>query len=136
MSLTPKGYDYIVEELRKRQRDELADGKSGCTIDGSSYILLAAVANGASVAHEVGHHAELQHRSDPTNIMFSGESSTKDKFTKWQCCMIRSCEFVFSSYHSDSVQPLGLRLRNTHEKYNRIRARRPLKGDEGGCGCN
>jgi hypothetical protein len=110
--------------------------KSGCTIPGTSYILLADSAIGATVAHELGHHAELGHRSDPNNIMFDGGPTTKDKFTKWQCCLIRSCEFVFSTHNCDSSEPLLRKIRKTHEKYNRIRAGRPLPSDVNGCGCN
>jgi hypothetical protein len=114
--------------------DSMAGNSNACTIDGTSYVVLTDGANGASVVHELGHHAELGHRDDPANIMFASQSDTKDKLTSWQCCVIRSCEFVFATHHCEPRRSLLFRLRRTHEKYNRLRARQPLPEDEGCCG--
>lgn len=114
--------------------DSMAGKTNACTIDGTSYVVLTDGANGASVVHELGHHAELRHRADPLNIMFASQSDTKDKLTSWQCCVIRSCEFVFATHHCKPQRSLGFRLRRTHERYERLRAGRPLPDDGGCCG--
>ncbi|MGE5692516.1 MAG: hypothetical protein ACM3YF_01910 [Candidatus Zixiibacteriota bacterium] len=114
--------------------DTMAGNSNACTIDGTSYVVLTDGANGATVVHELGHHAELQHRADPANIMFADQSNTKDKLTSWQCCVIRSCEFIFATHHCEPQRSLGFRLRRTHDKYERLRAGYPQADDEGCCG--
>lgn len=73
--------------------DSMADANA-CTISRTSYIVATDGANGASIVHEFGHHADLMHHEDPQNIMFESASDTKDQLTPWQCCMMRSSTFV------------------------------------------
>lgn len=86
-------------------------GANACTISRTSYIVLTDGANGASVVHEFGHHADLTHRDDPQNIMFAAASDTKDQLTEWQCCMMRSSEFVSQIDKCRPLPSLGQRLR-------------------------
>ncbi|MBA7674470.1 hypothetical protein ES703_82684 [subsurface metagenome] len=77
--------------------DSMADANA-CTIPRTSYAVLTDGANGASMVHELGHHADLTHRDDSQNIMFAEPSDTKDKLTKWQCCMIRTSAFLSEAW--------------------------------------
>ena len=70
-------------------------GANACSIPGSNYIVITDGGNGASVAHEIGHLASIfSHSDDPENIMYAKPSDTKDKFTKNQCCLIRSSKYA------------------------------------------
>lgn len=89
--------------------DSMADANA-CTIRQTSYIVLTDGANGASVVHEFGHHADLLHRDDPQNIMFAEPSATKDKLTEWQCCMMRSSEFVSQLTKCEPLPSLAQRF--------------------------
>jgi hypothetical protein len=89
--------------------DSMKDANA-CTISRTSYIVLTDGANGASVVHEFGHHCDLSHRDDPQNIMFAEASDTKDQLTDWQCCMMRTSEFVSQIFKCRPLPPLGQRL--------------------------
>jgi hypothetical protein len=71
----------------------MADANA-CTISRTSYIVATDGANGASIVHEFGHHADLSHHDDTQNIMYGTASDTKDQLTKFQCCMMRSSTFI------------------------------------------
>jgi hypothetical protein len=96
--------------------DSMADANA-CAIPGASYVVLTDGANGASVVHEIGHHAQLLHRDDPENIMFAKPSETKDRLTRWQCCLIRSSQFVTARRHCLRVRSLPMRIREIHESH-------------------
>ena len=70
------------------------DGSNACSIPGTNYVVLTDGANGASLAHEIGHLSALTHHDDSQNIMFAAASDTKDQFARYQCCMIRSSQYA------------------------------------------
>jgi len=72
---------------------EFASDK-GCSIPRTDYIVVGPDASLATVAHEIGHHADLMHRDDPANVMMNGTTDASVEFTTWQCCMIRSARFA------------------------------------------
>jgi hypothetical protein len=100
--------------------DSLKDANA-CTIPRTSYIVLTDGANGASLVHELGHHADLLHRDDPNNIMYAKPSDTKDQLTKWQCCMIRSSAFVSQMRQCRKMQGFGKRIAEIHRSYAKTR---------------
>jgi hypothetical protein len=93
------------------------ENANACTIPRTSYVVLTDGANGASVVHELGHHADLFHRDDAQNIMFAEPSETKDQLTGWQCCMIRSSSFVNQMGYCLRVRSLSDRIRARHQSY-------------------
>lgn len=92
-------------------------GTNACTFPRTSFTVLTDGANGASVVHEIGHHADLFHRDDRVNIMFVDPSDTKDKLTHWQCCMIRSSAFVNATTHCGRVRSLTTRIQAIHSAH-------------------
>ncbi|MBT8207885.1 MAG: zinc-dependent metalloprotease, partial [Acidimicrobiia bacterium] len=69
------------------------EGSKGCAMSQTNYIVVGADASLATVAHEIGHQADLLHRETPTNVMMNGTTDASVDFTRWQCCMIRSARF-------------------------------------------
>ena len=92
-------------------------GANACTISRTSYIVLTDGANGASVIHEFGHHADLRHRDETENIMFGTASDTKDQLTNWQCCMMRSSLFVSQIGACFTRRSLVERIREVRTAY-------------------
>lgn len=70
------------------------EGSKGCAMSRTNYIVVGADASLATVAHEIGHQADLTHRDTPTNVMMDGTTDASVDFTPWQCCMIRSARFA------------------------------------------
>lgn len=67
----------------------------GCAIPGNHYIVIDVDASNATIAHEIGHLSDLwKHSDDPGNVMYSPTSDDSVKFTKSQCCMIRSSRYA------------------------------------------
>jgi hypothetical protein len=99
---------YFVDSMK---------GANACTIANTSYVVLTDGVNGASVVHEIGHHATLGHRDDPQNIMFATASETKSQLTKWQCCMIRSSAFVRHVERCGRIPSLRARIATIHQSY-------------------
>ena len=73
------------------------EGSKGCAMSRTDYIVVGADASLATVAHEIGHQADLMHRETPTNVMMNGTTDASVDFTRWQCCMIRSARFATAS---------------------------------------
>lgn len=79
--------------------EELKSGK-GCSIPGANYVLADRGASHATIAHEIGHLADLwKHHSDPNNVMFAPTSDDSTQLTKHQCCMIRTSKYVTTAQH-------------------------------------
>ncbi|MFH2048092.1 MAG: hypothetical protein ABIJ12_01505 [bacterium] len=77
---------YFVEDI---------SGKRGCAIPGTNFILVATDATNATIAHEIGHLADLwSHSDDPDNVMHSPTSDDSIKLTKGQCCLIRTSRYA------------------------------------------
>lgn len=74
--------------------DSMASGSNACAMSRTNHVILTDGANGASLAHEIGHLADLMHHDDAQNIMYDTQSETKDTFTRHQCCMIRSSKYA------------------------------------------
>ena len=91
--------------------DDVVPGK-GCGIPGTNYIVIDKDASNATIAHEIGHLADLwKHSSDPDNVMYSPTSDNSLKFTKNQCCMIRTSRYTtLSSYFGCSSKKLRGRV--------------------------
>jgi hypothetical protein len=70
------------------------EGAKGCAIPRTDYVVIGADASLATLAHELGHHADLIHRDDPSNVMVDGTTDAATEFTRWQCCMLRSARFA------------------------------------------
>jgi hypothetical protein len=74
---------YYVEDI---------DAKAGCSFPGSDWVIVDQSGDGATVAHEIGHLADLwAHSDDPNNLMFDSAGTT---VTAGQCCMIRSSRYA------------------------------------------
>ncbi len=85
-------------------------GANACSIPGTNYVVITDGGNGASVAHEIGHLASIfSHSDDPRNIMYAKPSDTKDKFTKNQCCLIRSSKYATLTGRFGRIQESVLR---------------------------
>jgi hypothetical protein len=56
--------------------NSMADANA-CTISRTSYIVATDGANGASIVHEFGHHADLSHHDDTQNINFSDKAISR-----------------------------------------------------------
>ena len=83
---------YFVESI---------DGARGCSIPGSNYVLVDPGASNATIAHELGHLADLWlHSDEPTNVMFTPTTNDSVNFTRNQCCMIRSSKYVTTASRS------------------------------------
>lgn len=72
------------------------EGAKGCAIPRTDYVVMGSNASLATLAHELGHHADLLHHDDPTNVMVNGTTDAAVNFTKWQCCMIRTARYTSS----------------------------------------
>ncbi len=123
----PRSFFSAIKPLTLYFVDSMADANA-CTISRTSYVVLTDGANGASVVHEFGHHADLSHDDNPENIMFGTASATKDQLTNWQCCMMRSSNFVSQIGVCFTRRGLGVRLRELHARYLELAGVR--KGDD------
>lgn len=77
---------YVVKDV---------GGGKGCAIPGTNYIIIDKDASNATIPHEIGHLADLwAHDDDPENVMHAPTSDDSKKFTKHQCCVIRSSKYA------------------------------------------
>lgn len=77
---------YVVKDV--------GSGK-GCAIPGTNYIIVDQEASDATIPHEIGHLCDLwKHSDDPENVMYSPTSNVSRKFTRNQCCLIRSSKYA------------------------------------------
>lgn len=66
------------------------DGKRGWHSSRSGFILMdTGSGRGSTLAHEIGHYADLMHRQDPTNLMKTG-TRTANRLTRFQQRMINT----------------------------------------------
>lgn len=87
------------------------EGANGCAIPRTDYIVIGEDATLATVAHEIGHHADLTHRDDRTNVMFDAAGNDATAFTRWQCCLIRSARYAtIASLRACGVESIDVRL--------------------------
>ena len=127
-SACPRSFFSAIKPLTLYFVDSMAGTTNACTISRTSYVVLTDGANGASVVHEFGHHADLQHRDETENIMFGSASDTKDELTSWQCCMMRSSNFVSQIGVCFTRRGLGVRVGELRAEYVERAASRK-KGD-------
>jgi len=79
-------------------------GEKGCSVPGANFILVDPEASDATIAHELGHLSDLWgHSDDPSNVMYSPSSNSSVRFTRTQCCMIRSARYVTMASHNCGV---------------------------------
>jgi len=88
--------------------EDISTGK-GCSIPGTNYVLADREASHATIAHEIGHLADLWgHDDDPNNVMFAPTTNDSREFTEHQCCMIRSSKYVTSGQDIRCRRRIGL----------------------------
>jgi len=70
-------------------------GAEGFSVPGCDWVLIShGPQPGLVVPHEIGHLADLTHSSDPQNVMVGTAGVYGTKFTRFQCCMLRTARFT------------------------------------------
>lgn len=82
---SPRLTVYFVEDLGPL---------AGCAVPGSDWIVVDARTDGTTVAHELGHLADLwPHDADPDNLMTDRHGGAHARVTPFQAAMIRTSRF-------------------------------------------
>lgn len=89
----PTGIIFPRHILKAIWVDTLESGDRGCYLLPESFILMASTAAVDTLAHEMGHAADLLHSDDPLNLMTT-PTRTDSQLTDVQCCIIRTSRFV------------------------------------------
>tara|TARA_Y100000310_G_scaffold296303_1_gene328457 strand:+ start:1219 stop:1740 length:522 start_codon:yes stop_codon:yes gene_type:complete len=76
---------YIVNTL---------GSKRGCALPRTQYVLLRHDASSKTLFHELGHHADLMHRRNPSNLMNPRRRTSPWILTGYQRRMFQSAHFL------------------------------------------
>lgn len=83
---SPRLTVYVVEEMT---------GLAGCAVPGADWVVVDARTDGTTVAHELGHLADLwAHHPDPDNLMTDRPGGAHARVTRAQAAMIRTSRFA------------------------------------------
>lgn len=89
----PSGIIFPRHILKVIWVNSLSSGDRGCYMLPESFALIASTGAIDTLAHEMGHAADLLHRSEPDNLM-NTPTRTASNLTDFQCCTIRTSRFV------------------------------------------
>lgn len=77
---------YFVEDLGPL---------AGCAVPGADWLVVDLRTDGTTVAHELGHLADLwRHQDDPGNVMTDRPGGTHDRITPMQATLLRTSRFA------------------------------------------